>query len=70
MVDLQLHVPAPIKKSPVTTIDVFQLKILEKCQRINVNWYGYEKYIDYNKTYRIDSQNCRLAVPALGNSKI
>jgi len=25
-----------IKKSPVTTVDVFQLKILEKCQRINV----------------------------------
>jgi hypothetical protein len=23
--------------SPVTPIDVFQLKILEKCQRINVN---------------------------------
>jgi len=40
--------PIPIKKSPVTTvttIDVFQLKILEKCQRINVNWYSFVENI-------------------------
>jgi hypothetical protein len=37
------HITIPIKKNPVTTIDVFQLKILEKCQRINVNWYRYQK---------------------------
>ena len=29
----------PVNKSSLTTSDIFQLKLLAKCQRINVNWY-------------------------------
>jgi len=29
----------PVNKSSLTTIDIFQLKILANRQRINVNWY-------------------------------
>ena len=31
---------------------------------------GYKKYNDYNKIYCLDSQNCLLAVQALGKYKI
>jgi hypothetical protein len=31
---------------------------------------GYKKYSDYNKIYCLDSQNCLLAVRALGKDKI
>jgi len=31
----------PVNKSSLTTIDIFQLKILANRQRINVNWYIY-----------------------------
>jgi hypothetical protein len=31
---------------------------------------GYRKYNDYNKIYCLDSQNCLLAVRALGKYKI
>jgi hypothetical protein len=33
----------PVKKSSLTTIDIFQLKILANCQRINVNWYKWKE---------------------------
>ena len=31
---------------------------------------GYKRYNDYNKIYCLDSQNCLLAVRALGKCKI
>jgi hypothetical protein len=31
----------PVNKSSLTTIDIFQLKILANRQRINVNWYSF-----------------------------
>ena len=37
--DFSLSIPIPVNKSSLTTIDIFQLKILVKCWRINVNWY-------------------------------
>ena len=40
----------PVNKSSLTTIDIFQLKILVKCLRINVNWYNYIM----SKIYSID----------------
>ena len=40
----------PVNKSSLTTIDIFQLKILLKCLRINVNWYNYIT----SKIYSID----------------
>jgi hypothetical protein len=30
----------PVNKSSLTTVDIFQLKILANRQRINVNWYS------------------------------
>ena len=43
----------PVNKSSLTTIDIFQLKILANRQRINVNWYSIsllyaEKVLDHN----------------------
>ena len=35
------NVCIPVNKSSLTTIDIFQLKILANRRRINVNWYSY-----------------------------
>ena len=35
----QDYISIPVNKSSLTTIDIFQLKILVNCYRINVNWY-------------------------------
>ena len=35
----EFHRSIPVNKSSLTTIDIFQLKILANRQRINVNWY-------------------------------